>query len=79
MPDLRAYAADRSSDRAIELIGERTGRDAAAAEADLAAAAPLGRLLEPAEVAAAVAFFASEDAGCINGQSLVLDGGGLQR
>ncbi|GAA1655100.1 SDR family oxidoreductase [Fodinicola feengrottensis] len=67
------------TDRAIELIGERTGRDAAAAEADLAAAAPLGRLLEPAEVAAAVAFFASEDAGCINGQSLVLDGGGLQR
>jgi NAD(P)-dependent dehydrogenase (short-subunit alcohol dehydrogenase family) len=66
------------TDRAIELIGERTGRDAAAAEAGLAAGSPLGRLLDPAEVSAAVAFFASDDAGCINGQSLVLDGGGLQ-
>jgi NAD(P)-dependent dehydrogenase (short-subunit alcohol dehydrogenase family) len=40
---------------------------------------PLGRLLKPAEVAAAVAFLASPEAAAINGQTLVLDGGGLQR
>jgi NAD(P)-dependent dehydrogenase (short-subunit alcohol dehydrogenase family) len=39
---------------------------------------PLGRLLEPDEVAAAVVFLASPEAGAINGQTLVLDGGGLQ-
>jgi NAD(P)-dependent dehydrogenase (short-subunit alcohol dehydrogenase family) len=39
---------------------------------------PLGRLLEPDEVAAAVVFLASPEAAAINGQTLVLDGGGLQ-
>ena len=39
---------------------------------------PLGRLLEPDEVAAAVVFLASPEAAAINGQALVLDGGGLQ-
>jgi NAD(P)-dependent dehydrogenase (short-subunit alcohol dehydrogenase family) len=47
-------------------------------EAALAAASPLGRLLEPDEVAAAVAFLASAEAGAINGQTLILDGGGIQ-
>jgi NAD(P)-dependent dehydrogenase (short-subunit alcohol dehydrogenase family) len=42
----------------------------------LAAMAALGRLLEPDEVAFAVAFFAAPEAGAINGQTLVLDGGG---
>jgi meso-butanediol dehydrogenase/(S,S)-butanediol dehydrogenase/diacetyl reductase len=36
---------------------------------------PLGRFAEPEEVAAAVAFLASEQAAYITGQSLVLDGG----
>ncbi len=39
---------------------------------------PLGRLLTPEEVAFAVEFFASPEAGAINGQTLVLDGGGIQ-
>ena len=39
---------------------------------------PLGRLLEPDEVAAAIVFLASPEAATINGQTLVLDGGGLQ-
>ena len=36
---------------------------------------PLGRFAEPADIAAAVAFLASADAGYITGQNIVLDGG----
>ncbi|MBB5855926.1 SDR family NAD(P)-dependent oxidoreductase [Amycolatopsis umgeniensis] len=62
----------------VARIQERTGRDEADAEAALAAASPLGRLLEPGEVAHAVTFFAAAEAAAINGQTLVLDGGGIQ-
>ncbi|SFW71772.1 SDR family NAD(P)-dependent oxidoreductase [Amycolatopsis australiensis] len=63
----------------VARIRERTGRDPAEAEAALAAASPLGRLLEPEEVAFAVAFLAAPEAAAINGQTLVLDGGGIQK
>ncbi|WP_017541668.1 SDR family NAD(P)-dependent oxidoreductase [Nocardiopsis halophila] len=66
------------TERSAARIAERTGRDARAAEEALARSSPLGRLVEPEEVAAAVAYFASDAAGCVNGQSLVLDGGGVQ-
>lgn len=36
---------------------------------------PLGRFAQPADIAAAVAFLASPDAGYITGQNIVLDGG----
>ena len=62
----------------VERIVSRTGRSEAEAEAALAEAAPLGRLLEPEEVAFAVAFLAAPEAGAINGQTLILDGGGIQ-
>jgi NAD(P)-dependent dehydrogenase (short-subunit alcohol dehydrogenase family) len=64
--------------RAVERIVQATDRDAEQAEAELAAMAPLGRLLEPEEVAFAVEFFAAPEAAAINGQTLVLDGGGVQ-
>jgi NAD(P)-dependent dehydrogenase (short-subunit alcohol dehydrogenase family) len=64
--------------RSVERIVSMTGRDEAQAEAALAEAAPLGRLLEPDEVAFAVAFLAAAEAGAINGQTLILDGGGIQ-
>ncbi|MGW5743332.1 SDR family NAD(P)-dependent oxidoreductase [Amycolatopsis sp. NPDC003861] len=62
----------------VERIVSRSGRSTSDAEAALAAASPLGRLLEPAEVAFAVSFLAAPEAAAINGQTLVLDGGGIQ-
>jgi NAD(P)-dependent dehydrogenase (short-subunit alcohol dehydrogenase family) len=62
----------------VERIVARTGRSADEAEEAIAAMTPLGRLLEPEEVAYAVAFLAAPEAGAINGQTIVLDGGGVQ-
>ncbi len=70
-----AYVRSDMTDTTIATIEARTGRDG---EAALAAMAPLGRLIEPQEVAFAVRFFAAEEAGAINGQSLIMDGGGVQ-
>ena len=53
------------------------GEDAAAGLRASAAARPLGRVGTPEEVAAAVAWLASADAGFITGTTLVVDGGGL--
>jgi NAD(P)-dependent dehydrogenase (short-subunit alcohol dehydrogenase family) len=64
--------------RTIARIVETTGRSEAEAEEALARTSPLGRLLEPEEVAEAVAFLSSPAAGAINGQAIVLDGGGIQ-
>jgi NAD(P)-dependent dehydrogenase (short-subunit alcohol dehydrogenase family) len=44
-------------------------------EAGAAAAYPLRRLGEPADIGAAVAFLASRDASWMTGQTLVIDGG----
>ncbi|MFC5817558.1 SDR family oxidoreductase [Nonomuraea harbinensis] len=44
-------------------------------EQALAGTYPLGRLGEPEDVAAAVAFLASDDASWVTGQTLVVDGG----
>jgi NAD(P)-dependent dehydrogenase (short-subunit alcohol dehydrogenase family) len=62
--------------RAVERIAATTDRDEEQAEAALVAQMPLGRALEPEEVAFAVSFLASPEAAAINGQTLVLDGGG---
>ena len=64
--------------RSVARVAETTGKSEADSEASLAALSPLGRLLEPAEVAFAVAFLAAPEAGAINGQTIVLDGGGIQ-
>ena len=74
-----AYVDTDMTRRTVENIVAKTGRTAEEAEAELAALTPLGRLLEPDEVAAAVVFLASAGAAAINGQTIVLDGGGLQR
>ena len=38
------------------------------------ASSPMGRMIDPAEVAAAVAYLASDDAATISGTTLVIDG-----
>ena len=72
------FVATQLTDRSITNIVQRTGRSRQDAEASLAAASPLGRLLDPEEVATAILFLASPGAAAINGQALVIDGGGLQ-
>jgi NAD(P)-dependent dehydrogenase (short-subunit alcohol dehydrogenase family) len=64
--------------RSIERIVHRTGRSTEEAATALAGASPLGRLLTVDEVADAVVWLASRAAAAINGQTLVLDGGGIQ-
>jgi NAD(P)-dependent dehydrogenase (short-subunit alcohol dehydrogenase family) len=49
--------------------------DPAAAEREMLAFHPLGRIAEPAEIAAFVAFLASDDASFVTGASLLADGG----
>jgi NAD(P)-dependent dehydrogenase (short-subunit alcohol dehydrogenase family) len=73
-----AFVKTEMTDRSVARIVAVTGRDAEEAEAALAATSPLGRLLEPDEVAFAVAFLAAPEAVAINGQTLLLDGGGIQ-
>jgi NAD(P)-dependent dehydrogenase (short-subunit alcohol dehydrogenase family) len=63
-------------ERAVERIVATTDRDAEQAEAAIVAQNPLGRALDPEEVAEAVWFLASPQAAAVNGQALVLDGGG---
>jgi NAD(P)-dependent dehydrogenase (short-subunit alcohol dehydrogenase family) len=66
------------TERSIAHIVTRTGRTPAQAEEALAAASPLGRLLEPDEVAETVVYLASPAAAAVSGQAWVIDGGGIQ-
>lgn len=72
------YVRTEMTERSIARIVSATDRTEEEAEAALVASSPLGRLLEPDEVAFVVAFLAAPEAAAINGQALVLDGGGIQ-
>jgi 3-oxoacyl-[acyl-carrier protein] reductase len=58
-----------------EVRSQREGITPAEAIAQTAAEIPLGRLAQPEEIAAAVAFLCGQGAGYINGVSLLVDGG----
>lgn len=73
-----AYVRTELTERSIARIAELTGRTEAESEDALANRSPLRRLLEPGEVADTVVFLASPAAATINGQALVIDGGGVQ-
>jgi NAD(P)-dependent dehydrogenase (short-subunit alcohol dehydrogenase family) len=74
-----SFVRSEMTQRSVAAIVARTGRTPEQAEAALVSVAPLGRLVEPAEVAAAVLYLISDDAGAVNGQSIILDGGGIQQ
>jgi NAD(P)-dependent dehydrogenase (short-subunit alcohol dehydrogenase family) len=73
-----AFVRTQMTERTLARISEVTGRSREEALAVLERSTPLGRLVEPDEVAEAVWYLASEEARAVNGQTLVLDGGGLQ-
>jgi NAD(P)-dependent dehydrogenase (short-subunit alcohol dehydrogenase family) len=73
------FVATEMTDRSIQRITDTTGRSDADARTAIEGMQPLGRLVEPAEVAAAVAYLASDAAGGVNGQSIIIDGGGVQQ
>jgi len=63
------------ADEAIENIAAKTGRSSEQALAELAKFNPQRRLVEPAEVAATVAWLCSPDSGSITGQAISVSGG----
>lgn len=67
------------ADRSAATISDATGRSEDEARSILAHMNAHGRLVQPEEVAEAVAFLASDAASSVNGQSLILDGGGIQQ
>lgn len=73
-----AYVRTDMTAASIDRIVSTTGRSRDEAQGALERLTPLGRLLEPEEVADAVVFLAGPRAGAINGQTVVLDGGGIQ-
>ena len=62
-------------DAAIATIAAKTKRSGDEARASLAASNPMGRLITPEEVAAAVGYLCLPASGSVTGQALALDGG----
>jgi 2-hydroxycyclohexanecarboxyl-CoA dehydrogenase len=60
---------------ALRKFAGNSGQDGEMVIAGLTRAVPMRRLASPADVAAAVAFFASDDTGYITGQTLSVSGG----
>jgi NAD(P)-dependent dehydrogenase (short-subunit alcohol dehydrogenase family) len=65
------------AEQSIERIVATAGRSEAEARAAVLATSPQGRLIEPEEVARAVTWLCEDAARGINGQAIVIDGGGL--
>lgn len=72
------FVESAMTERSVDTIAKHTRRSRDEARQALAQASPLGRLLDPGEVAAAVVWLASPEAAGISGQTLVIDGGGIQ-
>lgn len=73
-----SYVRTAMTERTVAEIAGRIGGTAAKAEAILVDTMATRRLIEPEEVAAAVAYLASPMAAAVKGQSIIIDGGGLQ-
>ena len=73
------FVRSTMTERSVATIAARTGRPWPEAMRASAESSPLGRLVEPDEVAAAVLYLVSGEAAAVNGQTIVLDGGGIQQ
>jgi NAD(P)-dependent dehydrogenase (short-subunit alcohol dehydrogenase family) len=71
------YVDTPMTDTSVARIAGLTGKTETETRGLLERAQPLGRLVTVDEVAAAVAYLASPEAAPVNGQTLVLDGGGV--
>ena len=71
-----AYVATPMTDRTVATISATTGRTEAEARAVLERQHPIGRLIDPDEVADAVLFCVRSAA--ITGQGIDVDGGAVQ-
>jgi NAD(P)-dependent dehydrogenase (short-subunit alcohol dehydrogenase family) len=71
------YVDTEMTRRSIERIVEKTGRTEDEARTALLATSPQQRLIAPEEVAHLVLALCHEHARGINGQAIVIDGGGL--
>ena len=69
------FLATEMTERSIANIQATTGRSREEALAALTADSPLGRLIEPAEVAAAALWLCGPGSDAVNGQAIALDGG----
>jgi len=72
------FVRTNMTEETLRRIATTTGRSTEDSERMIARMSPLDRLLEPDEVAFAVVFLAAREAAAINGQAIVLDGGGIQ-
>jgi NAD(P)-dependent dehydrogenase (short-subunit alcohol dehydrogenase family) len=73
-----AFVDTEMTQRSAERIAQRTGRSVDESVEALARLSPLGRLVTVDEIADAAEWLASPAAVAINGQTIVIDGGGLQ-
>lgn len=71
------YVDTDMTDASVARIMERAGLSETAALEAILATSPQGRLIEPGEVARAVTWLCEESARGVNGQAIVIDGGGL--
>lgn len=74
-----AFVETEMTERSVATIVDKTGMSEEQARASLENMTPLGRLITVDEVAAAVTYLASDEAASVNGQSIILDGGGVQK
>ncbi len=72
------YVDTPMTDRSVERIVEKTGADPEAVRETMRRTSPQNRLMDPEEVALAVVNLCHPGARGINGQAVVIDGGGVQ-
>lgn len=72
---LPGYTATERLDEIAAAQASRSGRDPATIRAEWATHVPEGRIADPGEIAAVIAFLCSPAAGYVRGQSIAVDGG----